>query len=73
MPHSVSSLLVGCLPPGALSSCAPRLHLRRLQTMLPVFCTARAATVALALLEVAATKWDGYLSDLCSRENKKFI
>mgnify|MGYP006969291978 CR=1 FL=1 len=35
---------------------------RQLQVMLPLFCATRAATVVLALAEVAATKLNGQLS-----------
>lgn len=51
----------GCLQPwraGYLPFWSPLLY----QVMLPLFCATRAATVVLALAEVAATKMNGQLS-----------
>ena len=42
---------------------------RPCKVMLPLYCAARAATVALALAQVAVTRLDGHLAVLLARES----
>lgn len=47
--------------------CPPPLHIQT-QVMLPIYCASRAATVALALAQVAVTRLNGQVASLLSRE-----